>query len=128
MSTNDPAAPNSSDLSAHGSDTVKLKTTKGGSRPKKDPLQPEKPKTAYHFFAEATRSELSSQLPGVRACRVLGSAQSARMQLPNCIAPLVDGPDVRARLDPPSHWQDAPDVRPQASSLSHSSSVRSGAS
>ena len=43
-----------------------LKATKGGGRLQKDPLCPKKPKSAYLFFGEATRTELMAASPGVR--------------------------------------------------------------
>ena len=36
-----------------------LKATKGGSRLQKDPMRPKKPRSAYLYFGEATRAELS---------------------------------------------------------------------
>ena len=43
-----------------------LKATKNGNRLQKDPLRPKKPKSAYLYFGEATRAELSGANPGIR--------------------------------------------------------------
>ena len=48
-------------------DPAHLKATKGGKRFQKDPLRPKKPKSAYLYFGEATRAELSGANPGIRA-------------------------------------------------------------
>jgi len=47
-------------------DPIHLKATKGGKRLQKDPLRPKKPKSAYLYFGEATRAELTSSNPGIR--------------------------------------------------------------
>lgn len=49
-------------------DPIHLKATKGGKRLQKDPLRPKKPKSAYLYFGEATRAELTSSNPGIRKC------------------------------------------------------------
>lgn len=59
-------ARHSEEISNYVPDVAHLKATKGGKRLQKDPLRPKKPKSAYLYFMEATRNELSGANPGIR--------------------------------------------------------------
>ena len=58
-----------SEMASYEPDPSMLKATKGGNRLQKDPMRPKKPKSAYLYFGEATRAELTESNPGIRARR-----------------------------------------------------------
>lgn len=54
------------EMASYQANPAFLQATKGGNRLQKDPMRPKKPKSAYLYFGEATRAELTESNPGIR--------------------------------------------------------------
>ena len=97
-----------SEMATYEPDPSMLKATKGGNRLQKDPMRPKKPKSAYLYFGEATRAELTGSNPGIRARRhppfppalpaPPTSASPRTLNLLCCAAPLPSTPPAPSRL------------------------------
>ena len=81
-------------------DPSMLKPTKGGKSLQKDPMRPKKPKSAYLYFGEATRAELTASNPSIRACSRARAHCARRRARASCLSRIPRGGSQASRRCP----------------------------